>query len=67
MCGHPDRTDGSLIPLYSVFIGLAVIAVVLRIFARVLTRAYFWWDDYANFCAFVCLPASSIPGSRAVC
>jgi hypothetical protein len=48
------ETDGSLIPLYSVFIGLAVVAVVLRIVARILTRAYFWWDDFANLFAFVC-------------
>ncbi len=53
MCGGTPTTDGSLIPLYSVFIGLAVIAVVLRLVARVLTQAYFWWDDLSNLFGFV--------------
>lgn len=39
--------------IYSVFIGLAVLAVILRIVARVLTEAYFWWDDFANLFGFV--------------
>ncbi|KAJ4306462.1 hypothetical protein N0V88_001264 [Collariella sp. IMI 366227] len=54
LCGLPIKTDSSLIPLYSVFVALAVIAVVLRLFARVLTQAYFWWDDLANLLSFVC-------------
>lgn len=53
MCGITPTSDGSLIPLYSVFIGLAVLAVILRVVARVLTSAYFWWDDFANLFAFV--------------
>lgn len=52
-CGVTPTSDGSLIPLYSVFIGLAAIAVTLRIAARVLTRAYFWWDDLANLFGFI--------------
>lgn len=46
-------SDGSLIPLYCIFIGLAVIAVILRLVARVLTQAYFWWDDFSNLFGFV--------------
>jgi hypothetical protein len=42
-----------LIPIYSVFIGLAVVAVALRLVARVVTHAYFWWDDLACFIGFV--------------
>lgn len=42
-----------MVPIYSVFIGLAVIAVVLRLVARALTQAYFWWDDLANLLSFV--------------
>ncbi|KAH6844588.1 hypothetical protein B0I37DRAFT_165362 [Chaetomium sp. MPI-CAGE-AT-0009] len=53
MCGHSPERDGSLIPVYSVFIGLAVVAVVLRLVARVLTQAYFWWDDFANLFGFI--------------
>jgi hypothetical protein len=54
MCGLPVETDGSLIPIYSVFIAIAVVSVGLRLLARVLTQAYFWWDDVANFLSFVC-------------
>jgi hypothetical protein len=56
MCGLPVERDSSLIPVYSVFIGLAVVAVFLRLVARVLTHAYFWWDDFANLFGFVCVP-----------
>ncbi len=52
-CGVEPSSDGSLVVVYSVFIGLAVLAVILRIVARVLTEAYFWWDDFANLFGFV--------------
>ncbi|KAK4135983.1 hypothetical protein BT67DRAFT_228426 [Trichocladium antarcticum] len=52
-CGVTPTSDGSLIPLYSIFIGLAVIAVILRLVARVLTQAYFWWDDFSNLFGFI--------------
>lgn len=51
--GVPVTTDNTLIPLYLVFIGLAVVAVIIRIIARVVTHAYFWWDDFSNFFGFV--------------
>ena len=53
MCGLPVTTADAMVPIYSVFIGLAVIAVVLRLVARGLTQAYFWWDDLANLLSFV--------------
>jgi hypothetical protein len=56
MCGLPVEGDSSLIPLYSVFLGLAGVAMILRIVARVVTQAYFWWDDFANLFGFVCGP-----------
>ena len=49
----PADSNGYLIPVYSVFIALAVIAVGFRLLARVLTQAYFWWDDLANLLSFV--------------
>lgn len=63
MCGAEVTRDNSLIPIYSVFIGLAVVAVMLRIVARVLTCAYFWWDDFANLFGFVgslCVPLNRL-------
>jgi hypothetical protein len=42
-----------MVPIYSVFIGLAVIAVVLLLVSRDLTQAYFWWDVLANLLSFV--------------
>ncbi len=59
MCGITPSRDNSLIPLYSVFIGLAVVAVILRLMARAVMQAYFWWDDLANMFAFVRLPSFS--------
>ncbi|KAK4150422.1 repressed by TUP1 protein 5 [Chaetomidium leptoderma] len=53
LCGRPIETGNSLIPIHCVFIGLAIVAVVLRLLARVLTLAYFWWDDFANLFAFI--------------
>ncbi|KAK4137786.1 hypothetical protein BT67DRAFT_121235, partial [Trichocladium antarcticum] len=55
LCGLPVETDDTLIPIYAVFIGLAAVAVVLRVVARaVLTQAPLWWDDWANLLGFVC-------------
>ncbi|KAL2135257.1 hypothetical protein VTI74DRAFT_9242 [Chaetomium olivicolor] len=54
LCGQEEeKKDPSLIPVSYTFICLAVIAVVLRVVARVLTHAYFWWDDLANLLGFV--------------
>ncbi|KAK0713616.1 hypothetical protein B0T26DRAFT_367422 [Lasiosphaeria miniovina] len=49
LCGNQATTDHAIIPVVSVFLGLAVVAVVFRILARVLTKAYFWYDDLCNF------------------
>lgn len=62
MCGVTAKSDGSLVPLYSVFIGLAIFFVILRVVARVITHAYFWWDDFANLFGFVrCCPGPAVP------
>ena len=53
VCGLPVETDASLIPVYSTFIAFAVVAVVLRLAARIVTQAHFWWDDLANLLSFV--------------
>ncbi|GAB1316912.1 Repressed by TUP1 protein 5 [Madurella fahalii] len=53
LCGLPVEADHSLIPTYAVFIGFAVVAVLLRIVARVLTQAFFWWDDLCNLFGFI--------------
>ena len=53
MCGVPVEADNTLIPVYSVFIGLTVLLVILRLVARVVTKAYFWWDDLCNLFGFV--------------
>ncbi|KAJ4285995.1 hypothetical protein N0V88_008182 [Collariella sp. IMI 366227] len=53
MCGHSEEKDGTLLPIYYTFCGLAVVAVILRVIARVVTHAYFWWDDLANLFGFV--------------
>ncbi|KAK4160576.1 hypothetical protein QBC43DRAFT_219563 [Cladorrhinum sp. PSN259] len=51
MCGHPGEGDGTLLPTFFTFFGLAIVAVLLRLIARGMTNAYFGWDDLANFCA----------------
>lgn len=55
MCGETAEGTGYLIPVYAVFCAVAVIAVALRLLARVVTQAYFWWDDLANCLSFVYL------------
>jgi hypothetical protein len=52
----PVEVDDEIVPALSVFIGLTGPAVVLRVLARVLTAAYFWWDDLCNFIAMVSIP-----------
>lgn len=67
LCGLPiEGPHASLIPTYSVFIGFAVVAVVLRVAARILTQAFFWWDDFANLFGFVRCDSSamSLPGKH---
>ncbi|KAK0724848.1 hypothetical protein B0H67DRAFT_117258 [Lasiosphaeris hirsuta] len=41
---HNSRTE----VVYAVFIGLTDITVFPRLLARLLTKAYFWWDDLFN-------------------
>lgn len=53
LCGQSVEADESLVTVYSVFIAFAIIAVVFRLVARVVTQAYFWWDDLANLLSFV--------------
>ncbi|KAK1752350.1 hypothetical protein QBC47DRAFT_390323 [Echria macrotheca] len=61
VCTFPVEVDDDIVPALSVFIGLASLAVVLRILARVLTSAFFWWDDLCNFIAMVgCIAATVI-------
>ncbi len=53
MCGETAEGTGYLIPVYAVFCAIAVVAVILRLIARAMMQAYFWWDDLANFLSFV--------------
>ncbi|KAL0467486.1 hypothetical protein QR685DRAFT_360771 [Neurospora intermedia] len=61
LCHEPIRKNTTIVPVLAVFLGLALFAVVLRVLARVLTRAYFWWDDLCNLFAFCgCIGFSSL-------
>ena len=42
-----------LLTAFTVPYGLALIAVVLRLFARRIARTHFWWDDWLAVCALV--------------
>lgn len=53
LCHEPIRKNNAIIPVLSVFLGIALFAVILRLLARLLTKAYFWWDDLCNLFAFV--------------
>ncbi|KAK3953812.1 hypothetical protein QBC32DRAFT_209261 [Pseudoneurospora amorphoporcata] len=53
LCHEPIKKSNTVIPVLSSFLGFALCAVVLRVLARVLTKAYFWWDDLANLFAFI--------------
>jgi hypothetical protein len=60
MCGETAEGTGYLIPVYALFCGIAVVAVALRLLARVITQAYFWWDDLANLLSFVCILSGDV-------
>ncbi|KAK3367779.1 hypothetical protein B0H63DRAFT_86237 [Podospora didyma] len=49
LCEVPIDRDDDIVPIFAVFLSLALVAVGLRILARILTKAYFWWDDLCNF------------------
>jgi hypothetical protein len=63
-CGDPVRENNSLKPILLIFISLAGFAVGLRILARVLTQAFFWWDDVANFLAMVRSQTLHLPSAQ---
>ncbi|KAI1325328.1 hypothetical protein F5Y16DRAFT_423081 [Xylariaceae sp. FL0255] len=52
-CGVHPYVNKSFVPVIITFFILALIAVLLRVAARVLSQAKFWYDDYSNFAAFV--------------
>lgn len=61
LCHEPIRKNNTIIPVLSVFLGFAWFAVILRLLARLLTKAYFWWDDLCNLFAFAgCIAFSSL-------
>lgn len=39
---------------------IAIIAVILRLFARKISKASFWWDDWTIIIALVKLPNHSL-------
>ncbi|KAI1112803.1 hypothetical protein F5Y14DRAFT_452648 [Nemania sp. NC0429] len=49
---HP-YVDMRFVPITIAFFALALIVVLLRAAARVVSQARFWWDDYFNLAAFV--------------
>jgi len=59
LCNDPVRQDNSITPVLAIFIGFVGLAVLLRVLARVLTQAYFWWDDLFNLFAMVRRPNTS--------
>jgi len=70
LCSMPIDVDDEIVPIFAVFISITLVAVALRVLARVLTKAYFWWDDLCNLFALVgCIAftAINIQGSSCVC
>ncbi|KAI0802646.1 hypothetical protein GGR55DRAFT_700513 [Xylaria sp. FL0064] len=52
-CNEPPYTNKTFVPVIITFFVLALIAVLLRAAARIVSQAKFWYDDYFNFAAFV--------------
>ncbi|KAK3319855.1 hypothetical protein B0T19DRAFT_273425 [Cercophora scortea] len=48
LCGVEPDNDDEIVTIFAVFISLTMVAVALRVLARILTSAYFWWDDLFN-------------------
>ncbi|KAK3314209.1 CFEM domain-containing protein [Apodospora peruviana] len=51
LCGVRVDTDDEIVPVFAAFLSFTLFAVTLRVAARVLTKAYFWWDDFCNLFA----------------
>ncbi|KAJ8130149.1 hypothetical protein O1611_g3481 [Lasiodiplodia mahajangana] len=52
-CGVHPHVDKRFVPVIITFFILTLIVVLLRIAARVVSQAKFWYDDYFNSVAFV--------------
>ncbi|KAI0102368.1 hypothetical protein GGR51DRAFT_562541 [Nemania sp. FL0031] len=52
-CGVHPYVDKRFVPVIITFFILAFIAISLRVAARVVSQAKFWYDDYFNSVAFV--------------
>ncbi|KAI1355819.1 hypothetical protein F5Y01DRAFT_326331 [Xylaria sp. FL0043] len=52
-CNEPPYTNKTFVPVIITFFVLALIVVLLRAAARIVSQAKFWYDDYFNFAAFV--------------
>lgn len=50
---NPETRGQSLIIVNAVFLGLATVVVVLRLFTRLVVRRWFGWDDIWIVFAFV--------------
>ncbi|KAK0634103.1 hypothetical protein B0T14DRAFT_417398 [Immersiella caudata] len=65
LCGVEVHGDGRIVPVMALSIGLAGVAVALRVLARVLTKAYFWWDDLCAMLAMGCCVAFTVLNTQA--
>ncbi|KAI0140466.1 hypothetical protein GGR57DRAFT_509450 [Xylariaceae sp. FL1272] len=52
-CGVHPRVDKRFIPVIITFFVTTLIIVLLRVAARLVSKAQFWYDDYFNFAAFL--------------
>ncbi|KAI1128456.1 hypothetical protein F5Y10DRAFT_240409 [Nemania abortiva] len=52
-CGVHPYVDQTFVPVTITFFVLTFIVVLLRVAARIVSQAKFWYDDYCNFAAFV--------------
>lgn len=61
LCSSPIDVDDEIVPIFAVFISITLVAVFLRVLARILTQAYFWWDDLFNlFGLFGCVAFTAL-------
>lgn len=52
-CHVQPYVDKRFVPVIIAFFTLTLIVVLLRVAARVVSQAHFWYDDYFNIVAFV--------------
>ncbi|CAH0022097.1 unnamed protein product, partial [Clonostachys rhizophaga] len=60
LCGIEPEKDHSFVPIMSAFLALTCLTVILRLLARLVMGARYWWDDLCNILGMICTTAFTV-------